>query len=87
MRYENVVIGSSLEAVYYSYMNDCHLIINSLRRPFEFDPLEVDSSFGLDGLETKLEAWSQIVLEQSIMMRMSLFQTKSYKSVLTNIEF
>ena len=66
MKYENIVIGSSLEAVYYSYMNDCHLIINSLRRPFEFDPLEVESSFGLADLETKLEAWSQIVLEQSI---------------------
>ena len=62
MKCKDIVIGYSLEAVCYSFLNDCHLIINSLRRPFEFDIIEDQE--GIEWLSTrnKLEAWSQIVL-------------------------
>lgn len=68
MKLQNVVIGFSLEAVYYSYKNDYHLIVNSLRRPFEFDRINRDFSFKWDWIDSssKLEAWSQLVLEQSL---------------------
>lgn len=66
MKCKDVVIGYSLEAVCYSFLNDCHLIINSLRRPFEFDIIENYEDHEWLGTRNKSEAWSQVVLEQSL---------------------
>ena len=66
MKCKDVVIGYSLEAVCYSFVNDCHLIINSLRRPFEFDIIEDNENLKWLSTRNKLEAWSQVVLEQSL---------------------
>tara|TARA_B100001250_G_C19734820_1_gene760270 strand:- start:360 stop:1130 length:771 start_codon:yes stop_codon:yes gene_type:complete len=66
MKLKEIVIGHSLEAVLYAYTRDCDLIINSLRRPFEFD--DVEEGLGRYQFETKnkLEIWSSLVLELAL---------------------
>jgi hypothetical protein len=47
-----LVIGNSLEAVSYSYLNQKHLILNSIRKPYFFEFFEKDCCLKNYSLET-----------------------------------
>ena len=66
MEYKNIVIGSSLQALLFSYYNDYPIIINSLRRPFRFDNLSMDVDFCGESIRNKSHLWFAVAFNLSL---------------------
>lgn len=66
MKFENIVIGKSLEAMLYSYYNEYPIIINSLHRPFRFDRLSKEIELCENKTDNKLSLWSAAAFELSL---------------------
>jgi len=66
MEYKNIVIGSSLPALLFSYYNNYPIIINSLRRPFRFDNLSMDVELHDETIRNKSHLWSAVALRLSL---------------------
>jgi hypothetical protein len=65
MHFENIVIGSSLSSVLFSYYNKYPIVINSLERPFRFDEMEKEICIGDLKTKNNLCLWSWALFEVS----------------------
>jgi hypothetical protein len=65
MQFENIVIGSDLSSVLFSYYNNYPIVINSLERPFRFDEMEREVHIGNLKSKNNLCLWSWSLFEVS----------------------
>lgn len=57
LSYDNLIVGSSLEAVFFAYQTSTPLISTRMQRPFFFEELNEDFGIGLN----KLESWNKYI--------------------------
>jgi len=62
LSYDNLIIGSSLEAVFFAYQTSTPLISTRLQRPLFFEEFEENFDVGLN----KLEAWNKYIFILSL---------------------
>lgn len=72
---EKVVIGSTVEAAYYAFVNECYFIPNNQTVPQFYEKISIP----MFGFRTKLPVWSRLLLMMGLMGK--LIEYDNFKNI------